>query len=133
MPKAKISGKPQNKQQTGKKRTISPITGADITATQFKPGQSGNPGGRPKSRPFKEALDRVLATGDYSIDDVVRSLVKEAMGGNVQAAKEIADRIEGKSIATVEVSGDPENPLTLHPTPATLTEWSKLINKLENK
>jgi hypothetical protein len=29
--------------------------------TQFRPGQTGNPGGRPKTRPFADALRAELA------------------------------------------------------------------------
>ncbi|HEY6021209.1 MAG TPA: DUF5681 domain-containing protein [Candidatus Paceibacterota bacterium] len=68
---------------------------------RWKPGQSGNPGGRPKSRPFKEALDRILkAHGDGSVegglDKLAAAMVAKAQTGDVAAAKEIMDRYEGK-------------------------------------
>lgn len=68
---------------------------------RWKPGQSGNPGGRPKSRPFKESLDRVLKAlgqGDNgkSLDQLTGAMVAKAMNGDVAAYKELADRYEGK-------------------------------------
>lgn len=68
---------------------------------QWRPGQSGNPNGRPKSRPFKDALDRILKAmgdGDTSkgLDRLAASMVAKAETGDVAAFKEIADRYEGK-------------------------------------
>jgi len=67
--------------------------------TPFKPGQSGNPNGRPKSKPFKEAIQRALTeAGDdkASLQAVATALVDKAMQGDVPAIKEIADRLDGK-------------------------------------
>jgi len=67
--------------------------------TPFKPGQSGNPNGRPKSKPFKEAIQRALAeAGDdkASLQAVATALVGKAMLGDVPAIKEVADRLDGK-------------------------------------
>lgn len=68
---------------------------------KWKPGQSGNPNGRPKSRPFKEALDRILSSMgegnvDKGLDQLAAAVTAKAMQGDVAAYKEIADRYEGK-------------------------------------
>src|SRR5512138_1838448 len=68
---------------------------------KWRPGQSGNPNGRPKSRPFKDALDRILkAMGegetDRGLDQLAAAIVAKAQTGDVAAYKEIADRYEGK-------------------------------------
>src|SRR5512139_2298782 len=68
---------------------------------QWRPGQSGNPNGRPKSRPFKDALERILkAHGDGSIegglDKLAAAMVAKAQTGDVAADKEVMDRYEGK-------------------------------------
>ena len=67
----------------------------------FKPGQSGNPGGRPKSRPFKEAIDRALKASEdagagLSLDDIATALLLKAKSGDVAAIKELAERYDGK-------------------------------------
>ena len=67
--------------------------------TRFKPGQSGNPNGRPKSKPFADALRAALkAAGDDSktLETVAQALVTKANTGDVAAIKEIADRLDGK-------------------------------------
>lgn len=70
-----------------------------MTGTQFKPGQSGNPGGRPKTKPFKDALKRAVeASGDDTkkLDALALALYSKALEGDVSALKEIADRLDGK-------------------------------------
>ena len=71
----------------------------------FAPGQSGNPGGRQKERPFRDALRMEMAAADLgdtvdvkprSIRAVARALIDKAMEGSEAAAREIADRIDGK-------------------------------------
>jgi len=78
--------------------------------TQFKPGESGNPAGRPKgsenvSTRLKRLLTLELDTADpvtketckKSIAEIIGlRLVKEAMTGNIKAIKIILDRVEGK-------------------------------------
>lgn len=75
----------------------------------FQPGRSGNPNGRPKSKPFKEALERALkAAGDdeAAIDAVATALVTKAKTGDVQAIKEFADRMDGKVTQPIEGTED---------------------------
>lgn len=71
---------------------------------RWKPGQSGNPGGRPKSKPFKEALERQLALlaqakgvpDDQGADVLMAALLARGVGGDVAAIKECMDRLDGK-------------------------------------
>lgn len=80
-------------------------------ATRFKPGQSGNPGGRPRRTPYADAHRRVaelsVAELENSPDDsvVIRSakaVARDAMKGNIPAAVEVANRTEGKPRELVE-------------------------------
>jgi hypothetical protein len=72
--------------------------------TQFKPGQSGNPSGRPKSKPFKEALERAIA--ERGLDNSAIALLVKANSGDVAAIREIADRLDGK--VAQPIAGDDE-------------------------
>jgi Family of unknown function (DUF5681) len=60
-------------------------------ANQFRPGTSGNPGGRPKRRPtFREILLDELASparagGTTKLHAMVRSVVEAAIDGNGRA------------------------------------------------
>lgn len=75
----------------------------------WQPGQSGNPKGRPKGVTLSDALRRMLATlapgktEQTYAEAIARALCKEAVKGNVLAAKEIADRTEGKPKASLDV------------------------------
>jgi hypothetical protein len=69
----------------------------------FRKGQSGNPAGRPKTITLSEALRLELAKANPEGENeetyaeaIASVLVKSAAGGNILAAKEIADRTEGK-------------------------------------
>lgn len=79
----------------------------------FRPGESGNPAGRPKSITLSEALRRELAkdapaeegkpAGETYAERIAAMLCAEAAKGNVRAATEIADRTEGKPRQSVDV------------------------------
>lgn len=64
---------------------------------RWKPGQSGNPSGRPKKKPLTEALQRVLAKlNDEELETLCRPYIEKLASGDVAALKEVADRVEGK-------------------------------------
>lgn len=72
----------------------------------FPPGVSGNPAGRPKTKPFKEALDRVIAKAssdndDQALDAIAQALYDKAKSGDVAALKEFADRMDGKPVQAI--------------------------------
>jgi Family of unknown function (DUF5681) len=75
----------------------------------FKPGESGNPKGRPKSLTLSEALRAQLGQVMPGEDEktyaekIALCLCEEAAKGNVGAAKEIADRTEGKPRQSLDV------------------------------
>ena len=77
-------------------------------ATRFQPGQSGNPGGRPRSMATvaRKVLSEAAGEGDVTkAENVVRKLFDLAMEGNVQAIKLLLDR-EWPANTTVEVTAD---------------------------
>lgn len=89
----------------------------------FKPGVSGNPGGRPKSRPVKDAIEKVLtakACGDdkNQIEKMVRmvrdKMIKFLSDDDldiddlhilVQDIEILATRAEGKPVQEIENNG----------------------------
>jgi len=96
----------------------------------WKPGQSGNPNGRPKKgEAWADVANELLNSKEIDITmkmadgkvkrlslesdksfrhAVIVGMIKEAMNGNVQAARELADRTEGKSKERREVTNKVE-------------------------
>jgi len=103
MPKAGTKKQTANKRQDG---TFAP---GNKLGNRFKPGASGNPQGRPKLTLLSEALRAELAAmmsdaGEQTYAEVIaKALISEAVKGNVNAAREIADRTEGKPKQAVDV------------------------------
>lgn len=68
----------------------------------FQPGQSGNAGGRSKEKIWRNAIERAVqraTTGriDYAkLDELADKLLSLAADGDMQALKEIGDRLDGK-------------------------------------
>jgi hypothetical protein len=77
----------------------------------FKPGQSGNPNGRPKSITLSEAYRKMLATVDDTDPEkrtraevLAEQMYVKAKAGDVPALREIADRVEGKPRQTLALT-----------------------------
>jgi Family of unknown function (DUF5681) len=78
----------------------------------FKPGQSGNPKGRPKSIVLSEAYRKRLEKVDETDPErrtyaeiLAEQMIVKAKAGDVQALREIADRTEVALVRCTE-SGD---------------------------
>ncbi len=98
------------KKQTANKRPDGKFAPGNKVGNRFKKGASGNPQGRPKLTLLSEALRAQLAEEMPDAEErtyaeaIAERLCKEAaMRGNVQAAREIADRTEGKPKQTLDV------------------------------
>lgn len=81
-------------------------------------GQSGNPKGQPlKSRPMTDTLRELLELrgedGLTQREVIVQKMIDLAKAGNVDAAKYICDRLQGKPAQAVELSGDERRPLRI--------------------
>ena len=74
--------------------------------TRWKPGQSGNPGGRPKGESLTAKMRRVLEqehNGRLIADLVAERIVREALAGKFPFAKELLERVEGKVVDKQEI------------------------------
>ena len=108
-------------QNTETNRVLAP----EFVERIWKPGESGNPGGRPRRKPLSDAYAALLnepvpeaeaaklklKPGATYADIIAMSLMREAIKGKVPAASEMADRIEGRAIQTQEISGPAGGPL----------------------
>ena|ERR1700678_2039180 len=82
--------------------------------TQFKPGTSPNPGGRPKRTPYTYACRQVaeMCVRDLKVNSsdpvplaIAKIVAREALKGKVAAAAELANRVEGTPMQRHEVPG----------------------------
>lgn len=81
-----------------------------VPKTAFKPGQSGNPRGRPpKGYALADLLNDELDRLDQR-KKVVRTLITAAVNGDMQAVKIIFDRIDGKARETIDLNATAANP-----------------------
>lgn len=73
----------------------------------FEKGQSGNPGGRPKEKLWRQALMVALKDEDGAkLRRIAEKVAMLAEAGDMQAVKEIGDRLDGKAIQQQIVAGD---------------------------
>jgi hypothetical protein len=76
----------------------------------WKPGESGNPGGRPRTKPITEELQRLLdqeapkGDGATWAEVIALALLLKARTGDVRAIAELTSRIEGKPFQAVTVN-----------------------------
>jgi HPt (histidine-containing phosphotransfer) domain-containing protein len=78
-------------------------------AQNLKPwpkGVSGNPGGRPKKKLIDQALEELLLSNDSELAvTIAKKLLVRAKSGEVKAIQLVAERVQGKPRAKMEVSG----------------------------
>ena len=79
-------------------------------ATRWKPGQSGNPSGRPAGESFTTILRAALEAGHKKAPSWRHALVAKAVlmaaAGDLDAMKWIADRTDGKVKDHLELTGE---------------------------
>lgn len=104
---------PQNKHKKGRRTGFGAVTSPDVgKATQIKPGEVRNPGGRPKRRPITEAiLELLIANDGKELKRFAKTGLKKAADGDFQFWKEIREALEGKS--PLPLVGPEEGPLAV--------------------
>ena len=76
----------------------------------FKQGQSGNPGGRPQDKPWRDAL-RIAAfekdgKGRPKLRAIAEKTVALALEGDIQAIMEVANRLDGRPVQAIEANNE---------------------------
>ena len=105
---AAMSRQPENRKQNRSKslpKAAEPF--------KFRPGQSGNPGGRPKKKPITELYQEMLNDG-AAIGEIRKAILKSIKDGRmafVLQLREMADRTEGKVTQRTELSGPDGRPI----------------------
>jgi hypothetical protein len=83
----------------------------------YQKGRSGNPGGRPRrviTEAYQERLNEIAERDPQKrtyAQLVAEAQIKQALKGNTMAAKEIADRTEGKAHQALDVEVALDTPL----------------------
>ena len=73
-------------------------------AGQWQKGQSGNPEGRPESRPFLGVLRRAIAQNDgVKLRECAEKLLDLASKGEPWAVQMLADRLDGKACQQIDM------------------------------
>ena len=65
---------------------------------KWQPGQSGNPGGRPKKKPITDMFEELMSDPELvaSFKQAIANSIKKGGMAGVMYMKEAADRLEGK-------------------------------------
>jgi hypothetical protein len=82
----------------------------------FQKGRSGNPGGRPKEKPWADALRLAVyregPDGQRRLARIAEQCAKAAEEGKMDAIKEIGDRLDGKPAQESTVTFDDKREAT---------------------
>jgi hypothetical protein len=105
----------------------------------WQPGQSGNPGGRPKKLPITDALRELVEKGAVPrkraatlAGQLAQQLLRQALRGKMAPLVEVIDRIEGKARQRIEQSGPEGGPIPLE-LPGTREEIDRRVQELLKK
>lgn len=103
--KSKKKARPAKAKSNAKKH--SPKT-EHLKAYQWKPGQSGNLSGRPKSKPIKAAIEAVLSEDPKLLKKIALNAAKQA-ARSLGFFTEVRDMFDGKPVQ--QISGPDEGPI----------------------
>lgn len=78
---------------------------------QFKPGESGNPGGRPAKPLTQRLLARLFESDESMTKELVEAWIAKALSGDIPALREMLDRTEGKVADKQEHTGADGGPI----------------------
>ncbi len=103
----------KNSQKTnGEQTATGKFTPGNKIGNRFPKGETGNPNGRPKLTRLTEAIREQLAevmpgaSEQTFAEGIAKTLVNLAVAGDVSAARELADRSEGKPKQAIDLDLD---------------------------
>ena len=73
---------------------------------RWKPGESGNPTGRPSTKPFTDAIRKVVEKNPHIPERIAEKFLAKAILGSTWHFNAMADRVEGKPTENVEMKID---------------------------
>lgn len=78
---------------------------------RFKPGQSGNPSGRPRTKVITDALRELAAQTDPKTRKQIalrlaEKLIERALKGELPYIREVTDRLEGRPVQPLDHGGE---------------------------
>lgn len=84
-------------------------------------GQPGN-NNASKGKPWRDAIDKALKQfktdeikAKTALFNIATKVVEKALDGDKDAIQEIGNRLDGRPAQSVEVAGDPDNPIGVLP------------------
>ena len=73
-------------------------------ATRGAPKGNNNPG---KNKPWTDALKRALLRNEgKDLEAIAQKVIEMAKDGDIQAIREVGDRVEGKAVQSLEAKVD---------------------------
>jgi len=78
---------------------------------KFEKGVSGNPGGRPKHKPFLEAIEKHIKEHPEDVTAAIKAAFAQTKRGSFVHLRELADRTDGPVKQQVEHSGEDGGPI----------------------
>ena len=85
---------------------------ADDITPRGRGAPIGNTNGAKRNRLWTDALKRHAAQNPEAMAKIAKKVFQLAMEGDMQAVKEIGDRIDGKPVQAVEIEHDDNQPLS---------------------
>ena len=84
-------------------------------ATQFKPGQTGNPNGRPRLKPLTDEFKRRLEEENGNLSkELIGLAIDKALAGDFRFWQELMNRSDGKVADHVDMTTNGES-INQHP------------------
>lgn len=117
MPATQKKGRAANSRGTAKRKVPVP---EQLVPFVYKPGQSGNPNGRPKSKELTKLLGQLLQEVDPKDKQkrqfgqiLIRELVRRAIKGSDTLLIHVMDRLDGKLAPETEEERKHERPYSV--------------------